>query len=113
MYEINTQFPLTDILKTDDYLVVIMDIPGIKPNDVILRLAPRMLKIDLPSSDQVKVEGHYYKLERQQHQNITREIDLPEQIDPESIQYTLSRGVLTIKLKITKEVFSVRTIQLL
>ncbi|KQC12661.1 MAG: hypothetical protein APR63_02145 [Desulfuromonas sp. SDB] len=112
MYEISTPFPLMDIVKTDDYLVIIMDVPGIRPNDIILRLTPRNLKIELPASDQVNLQGHYYKLERQ-HQNITREIDLPEQIDPESIRYTLSRGVLTVKLKITKEVSSVRTIQLL
>lgn len=112
MYEINAQFPLMDIVKINDYLLIITDIPGIKPNDVILRLAPRKIKIEFSPSDQVKIEGHYYKLERQ-HQNISREIDLPEQIDPESIRYTLTRGVLTIKLKITKEVSSVRTIQLL
>ena len=112
MYDISGEFPFLDIIKKDDSLIMIIDVPGLKPNDIILKLDGDKLTITTPKPQPAKVDGEYFIMERC-HQGIERMIKLPSRIDPESVKTNLSRGVLIIKFKITKEVTPVRTIQLL
>jgi len=112
MYNISGEFPFLDIVKKDNHLIMILDVPGLRPDDIILKLNGDKLTITTPKPQPEKVEGEYFIMERC-HQEIKRNIRLPSRIDPDSVKTTLSRGVLTIKFKITKEVTPVRTIQLL
>jgi len=111
MFEVLDNYPFVDIIKKDNIIMLKIDIPGIKPKDIILKLESDKLTISTLGPLK-KEDGEYMLLERN-HQNIKRCIKLPRKIDPNSVKTSIIRGVLIVKLEISKEVSTVRTIQLI
>lgn len=111
MLEVLDKYPLVDIIKKDNIIMLIIDVPGIKPNDIILKIEQD--KLTISTSNPLKKEAGEYMLLERYHQNIKRCIKLHSKIDPNSVKTSIIRGVLIVKLEISKEVSTVRTIQLI
>lgn len=80
--------PRADLHSTDDALVLVMDLPGVVPDDLSVRLDRGLLF----------VEG----LERDPHGapqlRHRRALALQRRVDADAIQATLRDGVLTLRL---------------
>jgi len=75
--------PLVDIIETDDEIQVIAEIPGVRKEDIELNATERALEI--------KSEGEkrrYYE-----------KVDLPAEIDPDSVKATYNNGILEVTMK--------------
>ncbi len=89
--------PLTDIVESEKNLVVTMDIPGVKKENINVKLEDNVLEVDgqidhSPYSDLNPVYteynvGHY-----------TRKFSVSNEIDTGNIDANLSDGVLTLTL---------------
>jgi len=89
--------PLTDIIETEKSLVVYMDMPGVKKENINVKLDDHVLEVDgqidhSPYNDLNPVYteynvGHY-----------TRKFNVSNQIDTGNIDANLTDGVLTLTL---------------
>ena len=74
--------PLIDILTRSDLIQVVVDLPGVKKQDIHLQVTKTVLTIEINSP-----HSHYLK-----------KIDLPAAIDSTHASSTFKNGVLAVKL---------------
>ena len=74
--------PLVDIIPEENVIRVVAELPGVDKNDIQLNVADKVLtiKVDTP-------ERKYYK-----------EVELPEEVEPEGAKATYKNGVLEVVL---------------
>jgi len=75
--------PLTDVIKEDEDITVIAEVPGVEKEDIDLSTKPDELTIKVDDA-----KRKYFK-----------RIDLPAEVDTESAKATYKNGVLEVKLK--------------
>ncbi len=95
--EILLQAPV-DVTETETGFTIRADVPGFDEKDLEVRVAPRSLCITgkrQEASDQ-KEGKTVYSERRPKH--IFRVLDLPCEIDPDTVNTTVSDGLLEIKL---------------
>ncbi|MBN1620628.1 Hsp20/alpha crystallin family protein [candidate division WOR-3 bacterium] len=112
MYRLHDESPLMDIVVKKTTIVITAEVPGLKGEDIVIRLFGDKLTLTSKVSPAATFEGKYILMERC-HRPLNRTITLPQKIDPDSIKTNLSGGILTIHLSVVKEALSARTIQLL
>jgi len=87
--------PLYDVRETDEEIVVTIDLPGARKEDIDLRLSEDYLSLYAPISYGVRVSRSYtrgatcYRLH----------LDLPEPVDVDSASSTYRNGVLEVRVK--------------
>ncbi len=87
--------PLYDVRETDDEIVVTIDLPGARKEDIDLRLSEDHLSLYAPISYGVRVSRSYtrgatcYRLY----------IDLPEPVNVDSASSTYRNGVLEVRMR--------------
>ncbi len=85
--------PQLDVRETTDDYVVMLDLPGVKPDDVHIESVDRTLTI---SGTRVPVEaGEAQRVERP-YGAFSRMLTLPQGSDPDSIRADYADGVLTL-----------------
>jgi HSP20 family protein len=89
--------PDADIIDTDDELIIKIDLPGVKKEDIKLNLNSDFVEIKCEKTDEVKdeEEGDYYLSERY-YRGFYRRITLPKSIVPEEAKAKYRNGVLEI-----------------
>lgn len=78
--------PLTDIIEDKDSICITSELPGVEKEDVELDLNDNKLEI------KVNTEGRKYH----------KSIDLPDNIDPDTVKATYKNGVLDVSIKMLK-----------
>ncbi len=87
--------PLYDVRETDEEIVVTIDLPGARKEDIDLRLSEDYLSLYAPISYGVRVSRSYtrgatcYRLY----------LDLPEPVDVDSASSTYRNGVLEVRVR--------------
>lgn len=89
--------PLTDIIETEKSLVVTMDMPGVKKENINVKLEDSVLEVDgqidhSPYNDLNPVYTEYNV------GHFTRKFTVSNEIDTKNIDASLSDGVLTLTL---------------
>jgi HSP20 family protein len=79
--------PLTDVIETKDQVTITVELPGVAKKDINLEVLEESLTIDVDSESR-----KYHK-----------ELKIPENLDPDSINANYKNGVLDIVLKRRKE----------
>lgn len=95
--EIVVNVPL-DVIETEAEIIVRADVPGLRENELEVRVTPRALCITGKrevASNQEEEQAVYSERRARQ---ILRALDLPSEIDPDRAGATLGNGVLEIKL---------------
>jgi HSP20 family protein len=102
--------PAVDIVENEDELVLTADVPGIRMEDIDIKLEDGTLT--LSGSRKFEAEnkqGGYHRLERAYGQ-FQRAFTLPESVDAEKVTASYDNGVLKIVLP-KKELAKPRTIK--
>jgi HSP20 family protein len=87
--------PLYDVRETDEEIVVTIDLPGARKEDIDLRVSEDLLLLYAPISYGVRVSRSYmrgatcYRLH----------LELPEPINVDSASSTYRNGVLEVRMK--------------
>jgi HSP20 family protein len=92
-----------DMYQTDEELVILSAIAGVKPEDLNLYLEGDVLFIEGERKKPVEEVGDYF-LQECYWGKFSRKIVLPVEINPEKISASFKDGILTIRIqKISKE----------
>jgi len=100
--------PDIDILEDKDYIIVILDIPGISVNDIDTTITGNLLQIKGERKRRSSREDENYHFIGRKYGSFNRNIELPTQIDVENIKAVYKDGVLTIKLPKLEKIKSER-----
>jgi len=89
--------PLTDIIETSDGVSLMLEMPGVAPEDVDVTLEKRVLtirgKVNPVHSDKLQLAYAEYG-----EGDFERAFTLSEDFDPDKIGAALSQGVMTVTL---------------
>jgi HSP20 family protein len=94
--------PAVDMIRDNGNLVVRAEVPGIKPEEIDIRVDAGMLTI---SGKHEEKDKEYVRRERR-YGAFSRTMALPEGVDPKKIKATTTDGVLEIRVPLPKEAAS-------
>jgi HSP20 family protein len=84
-----------DVIEDNDAIVVIMNLPGVKPEDVKLGLENTTLTIQ---AKLIQNTDQRYLWRERSGVDIKRVIKLPVRLNPDATQANLEHGVLTVRI---------------
>lgn len=90
--------PPMDLVETDDAFTLKADLPGVAEADVHVEVEGDVLTIsgERRSEQREKKDG-YVRVERA-HGTFRRSVSLPDGIDPETVEASFERGVLSVRI---------------
>lgn len=91
------QFPLVDVLESDEEVLVLIDLPGLKKEEIQLYVSGDYLTIKGPPYE-FRSEGKSFVISERLHKNFERTIKLPDNTIPSKITSRLKDGVLEIEI---------------
>ncbi|MBI5679768.1 MAG: Hsp20/alpha crystallin family protein [Methanobacterium sp.] len=93
-----TFVPGKDIIETDEDIIVRVDLPGIKKEDIELKLTESNLKIKANFDITQEIEqGSYITFHDRKSGVIRRSVRFPKKVMPEESKATFENGVLTVE----------------
>ncbi|MFO7981026.1 MAG: Hsp20/alpha crystallin family protein [Candidatus Aminicenantes bacterium] len=93
-----TWVPAVDIAVKENKLIIEVELPGVKREDITVRLSSSSIEIKGVKKDKVPKTGiNYFRLEREYGQ-FSRFIFLPYSVDPEKAEASIENGILTIEM---------------
>jgi HSP20 family protein len=93
-----TFVPDFDIKETKDAFVVTADVPGVKPDELEVKVQQNLLTVSGSRKEERVEEGEtYYSFERS-YGGFTRSFTLPESADPDRVSASLKEGVLKLSI---------------
>jgi len=102
--------PAVDILETENELIFRADVPGVKQEQLDIRVEDGNLILRGERSlEKSQNEKGYHRTERSQG-SFSRNFVLPETVDPVAVKATFKDGVLTVQLQ-KKEIAKPRQIK--
>ena len=95
--------PVVDIREGKRHITVGAEIPGMDKNDIDISLENGILRIK-GEKRQEKEDGeeNYHRIESS-YGYFSRAVELPAEVDPERVEAKYKRGILTIKMKKTRD----------
>ena len=98
-----------DMSETPESIVIEIDVPGIKEEDIDLRLNDSSLTVKgKRESGSEEKKKNYHRIERS-YGEFQRTIPLPCEVDRDNIQAGLKKGVLTVTLQKTQKAMEQET----
>ena len=87
-----------DVLEAADHLLVRVNLPGVKPENLDLNLEKNVLTLTAKPELEALPEGVKYLWRERVEGEIKRQVNLPDHLSHEGIEAKLENGVLTVKL---------------
>ena len=107
-YKTALQKPLTDVIETEDSLIVKFDLPGVKKEDIDLGISEDSIEIKTIFEEEIDSENAKYLQKERSHGKTIRSMTLPLNIKTDEVKATFKDSVLTVELpKLDKEVHKV------
>jgi HSP20 family protein len=90
--------PPTDLVETEDHLVLRADLPGMEREDVEIEVKDGVLTVsgERKAQHEEKREG-FHRVERS-FGRFSRALELPKGVEPDSIDASFERGVLEVRM---------------
>ncbi|MFC1935494.1 Hsp20/alpha crystallin family protein [Chloroflexota bacterium] len=95
--------PALDVYETPEHLVVKATVPGIKPEDMEVKVAGDTLVIRGETKEEHNKEEERYLLRERRHGAFHRAVVLPEGLDIDKTEAVFEDGVLTVNLPKTEK----------
>jgi HSP20 family protein len=96
-------FP-TDLMETDDHVVVTAVLPGIKPDEVEIEVTDGILTIKGEVKHEQKTERDNYYSREIRYGTFSRSIQLPTRVNHKNAEAEFENGILTVSLPKAEEV---------
>jgi HSP20 family protein len=93
--------PLLDVRETDDEYLVMVDLPGVKSDDVNVEVNDQVLTV---SGSRVPVETGESQLTERPYGSFVRSLTLPKGVDSDKIVAEFKDGVLELRIPKPAEV---------
>jgi HSP20 family protein len=87
-----------DVYDQDDAVVVEVTVPGVKPEDIDVRITGDVLSIRAESKQEKTVSEDRYSYKERSYGVMQRSITLPASVDPDKAEAKLEHGVLKLTL---------------
>jgi len=109
-YTQDYKMPLVDMYETDDELVLIIELPGVRKEDIVLNASSNSIEVsaELTEEKEEKVK-RYHKKERI-IRRYYRSITLPIKVSTENVKAKYENGMLVVRLK--KEIGEKKRVQI-
>ncbi len=109
-YTQDYKMPLVDMYETDDELVLIIELPGVRKEDIVLNVSSNSIEVsaELTEEKEEKVK-RYHKKERI-IRRYYRSITLPIKVSTENVKAKYENGMLVVRLK--KEIGEKKRVQI-
>ncbi|MBN1786600.1 MAG: Hsp20/alpha crystallin family protein [Candidatus Methanofastidiosa archaeon] len=91
--------PLSDIIDKGDELKAIMDLPGVKKEDISIQVNEDSIEVRAERKTEKKEEKEGYFFQERGYQGYARSISLPEKVVPSESKAEYNNGVLEISMK--------------
>ena len=95
--------PQTDIKETDREIVVTVELPGVKDDDVSLTLQNHVLTVRGEKKSETKKDEDNYHMVERSYGSFQRAFRLPETIDDSACKADFNDGILTVTVGKLKE----------
>ena len=94
-----TFVPGKDILETDDSVIVHVDLPGIKKEDIELNVTEKRMKVKANFDITSEVErGRHITINEQKSGFIRRTVRFPKKVIPQEAEANFDKDVLTVEV---------------
>ncbi len=93
--------PALDVRESGDEYRVLVDLPGVKSEDVVVEVSDRMLTI---SGSRAPVETGEARRSERPFGSFVRRLTLPESVDPDTVTAEYRDGVLELRIPKRDEV---------
>lgn len=90
--------PAMDVVENDTEVILRLDLPGLKPDDVNVSIDDHVLTISGQIGDTIERDGDRYHYRERRSGSFERSIRLPNTVDTENVDATFESGVLNITL---------------
>ncbi len=97
-HEMDYKMPLADIYETEDELVVVMELPGVRKEDINLTVSPSAVEVSAELTEEKEDVKKYHKKERIMRRYYRR-ITLPVKVSTENVKAKYENGMLVIRIK--------------
>jgi HSP20 family protein len=84
--------------QTEDRLELRLEAPGISAEDIVLEVDGRRLELSFEPPGSKAVEGERYQLRERRTKPFERTLELPWEVDIESVEARLDLGILSVVL---------------
>jgi HSP20 family protein len=92
---VNGFTPLLDVRETESEYLVMLDVPGVKSEDVAIELNDQVLSI---SGSRIPLETGESQLVERPYGSFVRNLTLPKGVDGDQIKADYTDGVLTLHI---------------
>lgn len=92
--------PSADVIEREDEIEVLMEIPGMRPEDIDIDLENNVLTVSGEKSEEreeARDEGTYHLSERR-YGRFNRSFVLPRDVEPDGIRARCQHGLLSVKV---------------
>ncbi len=87
-----------DLIDNEDSFVVTVDVPGYDRKEIDIVVLDHRLRIAAQHDEMTEIDEEDYLRHERRHESMRRTIQLPDEVDPDSVSAKLHNGVLTITL---------------
>ena len=97
-YTTTFQKPLADVMETENSIIVITDLPGVKKEDIDIDISEDSIDISAKFEDEIDEEGANYIKKERSYGETKRSISLPAQINVKEATAKFNDSILTVNL---------------
>ena len=90
--------PAVDVVETDKAYEITAELPGIDEKNVDVKFANGVLTIKGEKQDEKEEKRKDYYMRERSFGSFERSFEVPDSVDPEKIEATFKKGVLTVTL---------------
>lgn len=90
--------PAMDVVENDKEVVIRIDLPGMKPEDVKIELEDDVITISGEMGDTIEKEDDRYHYRERSYGAFQRSLRLPNTVDKDKVEASFENGVLNITL---------------
>ena len=90
--------PLTDVSETENEVIVVADLPGVKKEDVSVTATEDTLQISAQIRKEKEMKKSNYVRRERRYERFYRRLSLPAKVKPEGAKSKYNNGVLEVRL---------------
>lgn len=91
--------PAMELAETDGGYELTVELPGLEEKDIDIEFADGMLSVSGEKREESEKKENGYLMSERRYGSFRRQLTLPAEVDPETIEAKFSKGVLKLEMK--------------